>query len=83
MIYNPGRLLVGAPRANSSTFENGIKEPGAVFRCSLQDRGRCEELKMDPDYGTVKCYITFCTKVYVNRIILDFEFRLIYLLVFL
>ncbi|KAK3872360.1 hypothetical protein Pcinc_022577 [Petrolisthes cinctipes] len=48
---DPGaRLIVGAPRANSSTFEPGIKEPGAVFRCSL-DSLECDELKMDPDYG--------------------------------
>lgn len=59
MIYNHGRLLVGAPRANSSTFEPDIKEPGAVFRCNLHDNGRCEELKMDPDYGTLKSYIPF------------------------
>ncbi|KAK4312791.1 hypothetical protein Pmani_015803 [Petrolisthes manimaculis] len=59
------RLIVGAPRANSSTFEPGIKEPGAVFRCSL-DGLKCDELKMDPDYGNGNYRQTYGRKTYKN-----------------
>ena len=39
-------LLVGAPRANS-THQGELVEPGAVFQCSVNTPGPCQQVKLD------------------------------------
>ncbi|KAK3883405.1 hypothetical protein Pcinc_012280 [Petrolisthes cinctipes] len=43
-VDGPAWLVVGAPRANSSLQFSSIIEPGAVFKCPLQNQGQCQEL---------------------------------------
>ncbi|KAJ8349588.1 hypothetical protein SKAU_G00247180 [Synaphobranchus kaupii] len=38
-------LLVGAPVANSS-FDQSIKNPGAIYRCKITERTECEQMQI-------------------------------------
>ncbi|KAG7466833.1 hypothetical protein MATL_G00146510 [Megalops atlanticus] len=38
-------LLVGAPVANS-TFNQSIRNPGAIFKCRIADRADCEQIQI-------------------------------------
>ncbi|KAJ8403398.1 hypothetical protein AAFF_G00351700 [Aldrovandia affinis] len=38
-------LLVGAPVANSS-FDQSIRNPGAIFKCKISDKSDCEQIQI-------------------------------------
>ena len=44
------RVLVGAPRANSTLGLHDIPSTGAMYKCSL-DLGKCEEVLIDTSGG--------------------------------
>ncbi|XP_064088838.1 integrin alpha-PS3-like [Macrobrachium nipponense] len=48
-LDNSNWLVVGAPRANSSSYKpTVVMEPGAIFKCNLQnDTIPCQELRID------------------------------------
>ena len=47
-------LLVGAPRANS-THQRELVEPGAVFQCSVNTPGPCQQVKLDDQGKRLSC----------------------------
>ena len=40
------RLVVGAPKFDTSSYQLGVQEAGAVFKCSMND-GDCSLVKFD------------------------------------
>lgn len=40
------RLVVGAPKFDTSSYQNDVREAGAVFNCGMND-GECHLVKFD------------------------------------
>ena len=59
-IYNISflfcRVIVGAPKADTSQYQQGVVQGGAVYRCDISDDNRCQVIHFDSN-GKCLCYI--------------------------
>lgn len=41
------RVIVGAPKADTSQYQAGVRQGGAVYRCDISDDNRCQIIHFD------------------------------------
>lgn len=41
------RVIIGAPKADTSQYQPGVREGGAVYRCDISDDNRCQIIHFD------------------------------------
>lgn len=41
------RVIVGAPKTDTSNFQAGVRNGGAVYRCDISDDNRCQIIHFD------------------------------------
>jgi hypothetical protein len=41
------RVIVGAPKADTSQYQQGVTNGGAVYRCDISDDNRCQIIHFD------------------------------------
>lgn len=46
IIIHSNRLIVGAPKFDTSSYQKGVVEAGGVFKCAMND-GDCTLIKFD------------------------------------
>jgi hypothetical protein len=40
-------VIIGAPKAETNTYQPGVEKGGAVFRCDISDDNRCQIINFD------------------------------------
>lgn len=41
------RVIIGAPKADTSQYQQGVRQGGAVYRCDISDDNRCQIIHFD------------------------------------
>lgn len=41
------RVIIGAPKADTSQYQPGVRQGGAVYRCDISDDNRCQIINFD------------------------------------
>lgn len=41
------RVIIGAPKADTSQYQAGVRQGGAVYRCDISDDNRCQIIHFD------------------------------------
>jgi hypothetical protein len=63
VFLSPCRVIIGAPKADTSQYQPGVREGGAVYRCDIADDNRCQIIQFDPNGKSKKRshYVTLLT----------------------
>ncbi|CRL01771.1 CLUMA_CG014987, isoform A [Clunio marinus] len=40
-------VIIGAPKADTSQYQQGVSQGGAVYRCDISDDNRCQIIHFD------------------------------------